>query len=359
MDVEGTTLTANLTESINEGVSETAGSEQPFDQVFSILPVRLWAAVGSVYFAFWLYVFVRWVVSSDFHRTPTGDDHASTWMRVGIHSLDILSPLVAVACIYVFIVKPWRRERRLGANGFLLIACFGLYPMDVLFFYIQPYFLYNAYHLNFGSWLNEVPGALTPNGHSIAEPLLAWGAGYGWAMILPALLGCWLIRKLMARGMGRLAVVVIVWAFFSLFTGVDVLFGLALRSYSWVGTVKTLTVFAGHWYQYPLYEPALMGVFWTALTFIAFTRDPKGHTVAERGVDDIRGSKTKRGVVRLLALQGFLAVCYLFLFILPTQLFTMNADSWPRDLPSYFQNGICGAGTHYSCPTSHHVPIQR
>jgi hypothetical protein len=312
--------------------------------------IRVFGIVGGAYLAACAVILVRWVTSADFHRTPPGADLPPDWLPPAMHALDAVSVGLGALVLYLLVIRPWHRTKRLPANGYLLLACFGLYPLDVLFSYVQPYFTYNAYHLNFGSWLNEVPGALAPNGHLLAQPVLAWGSGYGWCMLLPALAGSRLISWLRSRspGISLASLFGVVWIGFIGFTAIDVLFGIALRSYVWFNVVGRFSVFDGHWYQYPLYEPVLMGFFWAVLTFVAHFRDTEGLTVAERGLGAHPDNSRGRGIRRFLAIQGLLAVLYVFTFSVPSQLFVLHADTLPRDAPSYLQGGSCG--TEQPCP---------
>jgi hypothetical protein len=306
--------------------------------------------VGAVYLIACGVTFVRWVTSGDFHRTPPGLDVPPDWLPLALHTLDVVSVGLGASVLYLFVLRPWHRTKQLPANGFLLLACFGLYPLDVVFSYVQPYFTYNAYHLNFGSWLNEVPGALAPNGHLLAQPLLAWGSGYGWCMLLPALAASRVVSWLRARwpGIGLASLFGLLWIGFAGFTAIDIVFGIALRSYVWFNVVGRFSVFDGHWYQYPLYEPILMGFFWALLTFVAHFRDDRDLTVAEQGLEAYPENSQGRGIRRFLAIEGLLVVLYVFAFLVPSQLFVLHADTLPRDAPSYLQGGSCG--TQHPCP---------
>ena len=60
-------------------------------------------------------------------------------------------------------------------------------PAAVVSVYFAPFFTYNAYVPNSGSWFSDVPGWVSPNGHNLAElPLLhaaAWVKDYRFSCL--------------------------------------------------------------------------------------------------------------------------------------------------------------------------------
>ena len=77
-------------------------------------------------------------------------------------------------CVWHFFIQPYRREGRFSFDGLLCMALFVFaFFQDPLANYGGAVFTYNAELVNFGSWLNEVPGAVTPGqpGAQLPEPL--------------------------------------------------------------------------------------------------------------------------------------------------------------------------------------------
>src|SRR5260221_178013 len=60
---------------------------------------------------------------------------------------------------------------------------------------------------------------------------------------------------------------------------------LTTGSYTYGGAHRSLSLWAGRYYQFPVYEILLWGITWTGLACVRFFRDDRGQTVAERGVD--------------------------------------------------------------------------
>ena len=86
------------------------------------VPVKLWAAVGAAFLIFEVYLFTAWVVSGDAKPAPLGPDHPSSGYRMFVHIWEISNVVIALAVLYHFIVKPWRRERTVTLEGLLSLV---------------------------------------------------------------------------------------------------------------------------------------------------------------------------------------------------------------------------------------------
>jgi hypothetical protein len=74
--------------------------------------------------------------------------------------------------------------------------------------------------------------------------------------------------------------------------------------------------------------------------------------IAERGVDTLRASPTKRLGLQVLATIGLVHVAMFACYTMPNLIFGMNAREWPADVQkrSYLTDYICGDGTDRACP---------
>jgi hypothetical protein len=324
--------------------------------------VKGFAAVGAGAIALQLFVYGRWLASGP-TATPTGTDPVPGWMEAAVVAHEIASPVVALVCVYHFIVKPWRRNGHLTLNGRVLIACLLMYWQDLGSNYFNHVYTYNAAFVNFGSWYNFIPGWASPRGGHLVEPIIFIGPAYAYSFLLPALLLVTVMRRAKARwplvGPFKLLSA-------ALFVGglLDILVEVTwarLGLYTFTGTIPSLTVFSGHYYQFPVYEVILIAFLWTGFAALLYFRDDQGNTVAERGVDDLRATARQKSGLRFLAIVGY-ANAALFAYNVCFGAFTLFPSfRWAEDIVqnrSYLRNEVCGASTTYACPGAD-IPIPR
>src|SRR5437867_8561711 len=120
---------------------------------------RLWAWAGGLIVAFQAYVIVKWVTGPYFERVPKGPSDPPTLMKLGLNAFQYGSIPAAAVILYLAFVRPYRRDGHVGTDGLLAVAFISLSFQDPLSSYVQPWFQYNSYLLNYGSWLNDMPGA--------------------------------------------------------------------------------------------------------------------------------------------------------------------------------------------------------
>jgi hypothetical protein len=122
--------------------------------------------------------------------------------------------------------------------------------------------------------------------------------------------------------------------------------------YTYPGAIQSLSINAGTYYQYPLYEGVMWGGAMTAMASLRYFTDSRGRTVVERGLDDVGGGFIRQQLTRFLALFAAVSACFFFIYMVPAQWLSLNADPWPEDVQkrSYFVGGTCGEGTDRLCP---------
>lgn len=185
----------------------------------AISPIHIWAAFGGLILAFQCLVWASWITGPYFERVPAGPSDPPMYMKT---ILSIWTTVILIGLpvgIYYFIVRPWRRERRITTDGMLLVACGLLFFQDPLLNYFNTWSTYNTWMWNRGSWVQNVPGWVSYGepGRMMAEPLLMNAPGYSYGVLLCTILGCWVMRKAKERwpninNLGLIGVL-IVWTF--------------------------------------------------------------------------------------------------------------------------------------------------
>jgi Spirocyclase AveC-like len=323
----------------------------------TVKPVRIWAIAGGAILAFQLYVWIRWITGPYFKRVPAGPSDPPTLMKVVLLTWTAVIVLGLPVGIYYFIVRPWRRERRITLDGILLVACGLLFFQDPLLNYFNTWSTYNSWMFNRGSWVQHIPGWVSYGepGRMMAEPLLMNAPGYSYGVLLCTILGCWVMRRAKARwpkisNVGLIGVLV-VWTFFFDLV-MEGLFLMPMGLYIYPGAIKSLSINAGTYYQWPVYEGLMWGGVQAGLCALRYFTDDRGRTFVERGLERVQGGFAKQQLTRFLAV---FAACSMFFFVfynIPAQWFAMHQDPWPADIVkrSYFLMGICGDGTDRLCP---------
>lgn len=326
--------------------------------------IKYWALAGAILLAFELWVLFQWVTGPHFAPVPSGPDLPPVWMRIVFRTTEVVSVIGMFACIYFFLVKPWIRERRVTTDGLLFTALVFASPWDNLSNYLQYWFTYNSYLVNFGSPMAELPGSLAYRapGVSDAYPILAIPFIYSAAFMWLAMLICWALRKAKARwpNMNNFQLVCLAIVIAALFDVVlEGMIYMPLGFWTYVGGHWNIN--AGKYYQYPLHEALMAGIMNAAFSLLRYFVNDKGETLVERGLEHVKGSQAYKTSLRFLAMIGGVHIIFIFLFHMPVG-FTIapNSAKWIDDSVnrSYFMNNICGPKVDRACPGPD-VPIHR
>jgi hypothetical protein len=135
---------------------------------------------------------------------------------------------------------------------------------------------------------------------------------------------------------------------------------LMLGAIAYPGTVKWLTIFSGHYFQFPIYEGVLFGGLMTVWASLRYFKNDRGQTLVERGVENLKVSPRKKTGIRFLALSGVCNLAFLVLYNVPMAMLSLHGGPWPNDVTSrsYLTNELCGPGTTYAC-ASPSIPTPR
>jgi hypothetical protein len=324
--------------------------------------VLIFGAIGAIFLGVQVWALTHWITSGRATPTSAGSTPEPTWMTVVHRTWEVAGVFAVAAFVWHFLIKPARREGRLTSDGILVLVFATMWFNDPLANYSTPFLTYNANLVNFGSWLSDIPGWVLPNAHKTAFPILWIAPVYVYLVLGMAMVGTGVMRRAKARWpqLSNGSLIGICWGFFVAFDLILEPLAMRLGFFTYAGSVRALTINAGHYYQYPIYNGLLWGGFWAAVASLRYFRDDRGHSVAERGVDELSLRPRTRTGLRFLALVGFCNTVCWAAYIIPMQAFALNADPWPKDISnrSYLTNELCGEGTDYACPGPA-VPIPR
>jgi len=329
--------------------------------------IKSWFTVGCISFAFMFYVIFNWVTAPYFGPTvlPPGVE-VPLQFKIGGHAVEVIMSLVWLYFIYTQIVKPIRESGQPNTLGLCGVGFFFAIFWDPSMNFIQQGCVYNPYLFNLGFLSAEIPGWMSPNANRLPEPLLAWAGGYPGFLIWGCLFGlaCMRWAKAKAPGINNVKLAVVgVFGTMVFDTVLEILLIRVTGIYAYPGSIRAMSLWGGHWYQFPLYEGLLFGGWWGLVTVLLYFKDDKGLTWVERGVEKIdlcKRSNFFKGMMRAVAVVGFCQLVEILIYVFPMSIITMNADPFPDDTPAYFTvgTGMCGPGTGQACPRPD-LPIQR
>ena len=326
-------------------------------------PVKAWAAIGAFSLALEAGVLLHWIfLSGNFKRTPSGPTPIPEWMTIAAVAHTALGALAFMASIYCFIIRPYRRNRRLSSDGLFALCFILIFWQDPVLNYSVNWATYNTVFPNWGAWTTSIPGWISPRGNLMAEPILWSGPVYLYGIFGACVAVNWWMRRLQSKRphLSTARMIAICLATFMLIDLVVEVLWLRLGLYAFPGAIARVSLFAGHYYQFPLYEMIFAGSCWAGFACLRYFKNDKGETLAERGVDELRASPRQVTWLRFLAINGAVNVIFLVCFNIPQQWAGLHSDPWPKDIikRSYLTDGLCGPGTPYACPGAD-VPIPR
>jgi hypothetical protein len=82
-----------------------------------VIAVKWWAALGTAVLLAQAAILIDWIAGPYFHHVGSGPTPVPSWMKVGLVAWQVILPSAALGVIYAFVIRPWRRERRLGVDG--------------------------------------------------------------------------------------------------------------------------------------------------------------------------------------------------------------------------------------------------
>lgn len=349
----------------NVGSSPSAGLNAPTAESYALLrrvePVSVLAVFGVVFLFYIVYVLAAWFTSPDFHTVmPPSNVPMPNYVKNAVLWTQIASTAFNIPLIWYWIIKPKWKTGNFSLLGLISIASATVYIHDPLQNYFSFGFSYNAALLNWGSWANFIPGFLTPNMQLWPENPFMAGSTYIWFNFGYPVMFVWLWRKLDQR-FPRWSAVKVILALLGamiVFDLIQEMIFLRFQVYGYPGAVQALSIFPGHYYQYPVYVGLTTAFFWFSMATLVYYRDDHGYSWAERGVNKLNLSRRVKTLVRFLALIGACHIIYIFSYFVPSWFWYSHSEGIPEDTPAYMINGVCGKEAGFPCHGSG-VPFPR
>ena len=319
-------------------------------------PIYIWATIGGFFFLLSIYVFGSWILSDDFKTVDPGTDVMPWYTAFLVPAFQILN-VMAAAVLITWGLRTCRREGRITTAMLFIIGWWFTLWQDPLADYCRQYLTYNAHLINFGSWVNSIPGWVMPNGHNFAEPIIFNIGAYASVIPFLCFFCAWLMRKAKARWpeMGTLGLIGV--ACIAMMIADLIIEGGWVRTglYAFTGAVHSWSIWGGNWYHFPIYQSIAWGPVLAVGGVLYYFKDDKGNTVVERGCENI-SSLTTQTFLRLMAITAVFNIAYLC-YNLVMIIIAFQMDQTP-EMPSYMSHGLCGPGTEYACPgPDHHMPL--
>ena len=322
-------------------------------------PLVFWSTFGVIVTALAVIAWVGWIGSDTFVRSDPGDDHYRfLWY---LRAFQVASVFVTAGMLWWFVIRPWRRRRRVPLEGKVLLGMMIAYYVDPTLNMFNHAFAMNAHAFSFGSWADFMPGYPSPQQDRFAEGLLWAQPLYMYFGLLAAMAGCWLLGKLRTL-MPRASMATIYAIVFMIFmlgdAVVEIPFIVYPQLYIFPGVPKNFSLFAGEIYQFPFYQSIFAAVFGIMVTWLRDSVDEHGRSAVERGVDSLPISSLRKGMMSFMAVTGFCTAAALSYF-LPYAASSMTADTYVQ-IPSYMRTGAyCGVDDKPVCPSKYLDNLQR
>lgn len=320
-------------------------------------PVRAFAIAGALILILYAVVLARWVMSPAFTPSPVGDDPISWELLYTIRVTEIFCAGLSAWFFWALLIRPWLRERTIPWDGLLMLALLTMWVQDPMCNYFNFTFSYNAYFTNMGSWSSFLPGWQSPRGSNLPEPIFLMGGIYLWWTTINVLAFAWSLKKLRIwlPKLSTLAHIPIAFASIVILDALLEIPATRIGLFAYPGAPASVTLWAGKYYQFPIYENIFMNFNYLSIGLLRYYRDDKGHSLAERGISSLKIPTRSKTFIRFLALVGYCNMSFFIVYYLPFNWMAMQADTFPP-YPSYMRYEICGKGTPYACP-SREVPV--
>jgi hypothetical protein len=255
--------------------------------------------------------------------------------------------------LWHFVVRPKINTGRFSFDGLFFLGGWLMFFQEPWLNWVTYQFQYATTFVNFGSWLNHIPGWSSGNAQLIPVPMVYFTA-YLWMCALSGYGGSRYMthqrRKEPTRSTLRLIAQTFAWMVVGDIVVELIMTRTQLISYS--QTIPKLTLFAGTDHQFPIYEPLSWPGTFIILSCLHFFRDEHGRSWPERGIDKIKFKREgTRTLARFAAIAGACQLAILIAFNIPYAFYSLHVGPMPPQLieRQWKNGGVCGPTTAYDC----------
>jgi len=318
-------------------------------------PVVVFAALGGVLALVEIAVLARWISGPQFERVPVGESPMEGWRSVTLRIFEIGFTVGALLALYLLLVRPWLRERRVTFDGLLAVCALLVSIYDPMSGYWHQWFTYNAFFFNRGSAVTSVPGwhSFAEPGEQIAWPIFLIPGEYVVSFVLLALLGTQIMKVMHSRwrdlsGIAWIApaVTFLILGLMSVLFEGFMLIPLAIYQMSGIAPFE----FMGN--HNAAKNIVFFALAFTAAAVVRYYRNDRGQTFIERGAETTTPGRAIG--LRFLAVYAFMHLVMFVGYHIPVGIWSaMESDApWMDSMieNTWMNNGICGAGTPRLCP---------
>ena len=316
-------------------------------------PVVFFGVLGGLFLVLLAYEWSAWVLDGGAHRISAGSSEVPGWLQTSLLIYQVAFFSAGLVVGYIFLIRPWRRTRQLTPDGMLFIAWLTAWAIqDPWINYTRPWFSYTSKMVNLGCPQCYAPG--WQSSRAIAEPIFFILGAYMFGMFGLTVAGCAVLRKVKERyprvGPSGLVAAAIGFAALASVIGEPIM--MASGTYQYPGAIRSVSVFAGTRYQYPVYETVLFGLWIGTMICARYFKNDKGQTLMERGIETVKGTSRRKQLLKLASTIGLVNAVMLLTFNVPLNYWGLHSDNWPSEVvnTTYLNSTICGLGTDQACP---------
>jgi hypothetical protein len=300
-----------------------------------VTPARIWAGLGVVFLAVQAWVLGRWILGAGVHVTFDRNADISVGRAAAVWGVQGLVAAAVIVAVVV-LVRQCRRARRLTFDAAITIGFTLSAWVDPLLIYLKPVYFFNYYSLQFNpDWAPYLPGWDHPGLHQPITPVV-FPSGLGFTVLITCVWIQWWLTNWVAQrrphwGTPRILAACILAGLAVVFALEQV--GIRIGSYTYPFAIQSLSLWGGHWYQYPVTEMISWTLLFTAVTMMRHTLHTHGSTpYIFRGADIEPGRRSTW--MRLLAGIGF-TTALMLAYVIVNDALAFLGGPVPADTPSY------------------------